>query len=389
MWHRIIPVLVIAFMVYFVWQEVSQGRFGVVPKTLLEIRASTDAQVFVDADLAGTIRAGQVRQFTDLKVGQHTVSLTALGFKTESFKFTVGNTQKLEHTFELEPEIAVVPKVKTVAFGDLEQSIQKAADGDVLFLAAGEYYLLRSIAVGKSISLIGAGQTKTRVVSRAGVAVMSFKNGDLHLKGISFVHSGKRKADVVDIKDSQISIEDCAFSGGYTSDSPANDGDGLWLHGHSSGKISDSRFEGNVLNGLEVRDTSNVRLLRNVFNRNDSVGLSVWETASVQVFDSVMQFNKIFGAQASNESVLKLWRNKLLFNKTGGVYYFKSSSGSLENNRFLSQEIGVAIKEQSNVLVANNSFELHDEAIYIAKKAHATIGKNTFRKNGKDVQYQQ
>jgi hypothetical protein len=106
-----------------------------------------------------------------------------------------------------------LPKTKTVGFKDLERSLTNAEDGAVLFLAAGDYQLSSMVTVHKSISLIGAGQALTHVFSSAAVALMQFRGGELHLKGISFIHTGKQKADVLDVKDAQINIEDCRFTG--------------------------------------------------------------------------------------------------------------------------------------------------------------------------------
>ena len=386
MWHRIIPALVIALVIYFVWQEAQQGHLGVIPPAILEITSNTDAQVYVDGQLSGTIRASQMRILNNLKPGRHIIGLAALGFKSKSVGIAVENGQKLEQVFALEPEaVAAVPKTKTVAFDDLEKSINDADDGAVLFLAAGDYRLSSTISIQKSISLIGAGQTKTHVFSRAGTALMSFKNGELHLKGIDFVHTGKQKADVLDVKDAQIDIEDCRFAGGYTPDSPRKDGDGLWLHGRSSGKITKSRFERNVLNGLEVRDTTDVRLENNELNSNQSSGLSVWEDAKVQIVKSTAEFNNDEGIYASDQAFVTVEQSKLLFNTTSGISFNKSATGSVVKNTIISNKFGIEIMAQSSVSVAQNIFSLQTEAIYIAKKASATIGQNTFKKNGQDV----
>ena len=386
MWHRIIPALVIALVIYFVWQEAQQGHLGVVPPAILEITSNTDAQVYIDGQLSGTIRASQMRILNNLKPGRHIIGLAALGFKSKSVGIAVENGQKLEQVFVLEPEaVAAVPKTKTVAFDDLEKSINDADDGAVLFLAAGDYRLSNTISIQKSISLIGAGQTKTHVFSRASVALMSFKNGELHLKGIDFVHTGKQKADVLDVKDAQIDIEDCRFAGGYTPDSPRKDGDGLWLHGRSRGKITKSRFERNVLNGLEVRDTTDVRLENNELNSNQSSGLSVWEDAKVQIVKSTAEFNNDEGIYASDRAFVTVEQSKLLFNTTSGISFNKSATGSVVKNTIISNKFGVEIMAQSSVSVAQNIFSLQTEAIYIAKKASATIGQNTFKKNGQDV----
>jgi parallel beta-helix repeat protein len=388
MWRKLIPMLVIALAVYLVWQEATQGRMGAVAPGVVTITSNTDAQLYIDGVLSGTIRASQLRVLNDLKPGRHIIGLSALGYKSKNVGIMVENGQRVEQVFKLEPEIIPVPKTKTVALNDLERTIANADDGAVLFLAAGDYKLLSTVKVQKSISLIGEGQTLTRISSSVGVAVMAFKTGQLHLKDISFSYTGKQKADVLDIKDAQIDIEDCRFSGGYTPETPRKDGDGVWLHGRSSGRIINSRFERNALNGLEVRDDTDVILENNQFNRNDAAGLSVWETAKVRVVKSFMNFNKKKGIQASDQASVTISGNTLTFNTGSGISFYGSAKGVVENNSLISNNFGMEIMEQSTVSVSKNNFNRHNEAIYVGKKATATIGQNTFNNNRQKIVYE-
>ncbi len=388
MWRKLIPTLVIALVVYFVWQEATQGRMGLVSPGVVTITSNTDAQLYIDGTLSGTIRASQMRVLNDLKPGRHIIGLSALGFKSKNVGVMVENGQQLERTFNLETEPGVAPTTKTVAFNDLEQSIDNAKDGAVLFLAAGDYGLLSNVKVQKSISLIGAGLSLTRITSSLAGIMMRFNGSDLHLKGISFVHLGKQKSDVVSIEDAKINIEDCRFTGGYSTDKPRKDGDGLWLHGHSSGSIVRSHFENNSMNGLEVQDSSNVKLEHNEFTRNDIVGLSIWNTSKVQAFDNTMLLNKKKGIQVSDQASVRLSRNKISFNTDSGISFFGSSSGTVENNTLIANQYGMEIMGESTVSVSKNLIIKHQEAIYTGKRATPKIGQNTFLKNDKNLTYE-
>jgi parallel beta-helix repeat protein len=388
MWHRLISALAIVIILLFVWQEVKQGRAGIVPAGVVKITSNTDAQVYVDNQSKGTIRASQPRVLSDLKPGRHIIGLSALGFKSKNIAVMVQNGQQLEQAFNLETEAAVTPSINTVGFKDLAQSLESAEDGAVLFLAAGEYQLSSNLEVQKSISLIGAGLSQTRITSSLAGVMMRFSGSELHLKGISFVHTGKQKSDVVSIEDAKIKIEDCRFSGGYSTDKPRKDGDGLWLHGHSSGSIVRSHFENNSMNGLEIQDSSNIRLEHNELTRNDIVGLSIWNTAKVEAFDNTMFLNKKKGVQVSDQAWVRLVRNKITFNTDSGISFFGSSSGTVENNTLIANQYGLEIMGQSTVSVSKNLITKHQEAIYTGKNAHPTIGQNTFLKNDKNLTYE-
>ncbi len=253
---------------------------------------------------------------------------------------------------------------KTVALGDLERSLKAAKDGDTLFLAEGDYKLAHLVNVQKSISLVGTGATKTRVISSLNQEVMRFVNVSLNLKGIGFVHSGKQKADVLNIVDSKIKIEDCSFSGAFSPDSPAKVGDGIWLHGRSSGTISNSFFENNSLRGLEITDNSSLELDHVQLNHNRS-GLSLYKNGKVHVVGSVVQFNTY-----------------------SGISFANTSTGEVSSNTIDSDNYGIEILDSSSVSVSNNKISSQKEAIYVGKKAHAKIGENTFESNGSDVVYE-
>lgn len=388
MWHRLISALAIIVILLFVWQEVKQGRAGIVPLGMVKITSNTDAQVYVDNQSKGTIRASQTRVLNDLKPGRHIIGLSAMGFKSKNIVLTLQNGQQLEQTFNLEAEAIAAPTTKTVDFKELAQSIDDAEDGAVLFLAAGEYQLSSNLKVQKSISLIGAGFSQTRITSSVSGIMMRFSGSDLHLKGISFVHLGKQKSDVVSIEDAKIKIEDCRFAGGYSTDKPRKDGDGMWLRGHSSGSIVRSHFENNAMNGLEVQDSSNIRLEHNEFMQNDIVGLSIWNTAKVQAFDNTMLLNKKKGVQVSDQASVTLARNKISFNTDSGISFFGSTTGTVENNTLIANQYGLEIMGESTVSVSKNLITKHQEAIYTGKKAHPKIGQNTYLKNDKNLTYE-
>jgi parallel beta-helix repeat protein len=361
---------------------------GAVAPGVVTITSNTDAQLYIDGVLSGTIRASQTRVLNDLKPGRHIIGLTALGFKSKNVGVMVENGQALEEAFNLEPEVIALPKTKTVAFNDLERSINNAQKDAVLFLATGDYQLSRTISIQKSISLIGSGQTKTRVLSSAGVALLSFKEGKLRLKGINFVHVGQQKADVLAVRDATIDIEDCRFAGGYSVDKTIKDGDGLWLHGRSSGRIINSRFEGNALNGLEIRDISNVILENNQFNRNASSGLSLWESAQVKVVNSRFLLNQARGVQLSENAFASFENNLLTSNKIGGLSFFDSASGSITKNTISGSEWGISLNTQNTVSVSRNTFKQNVTAIYVSKKSKFTPLGNTFQKNNQNIVYE-
>ncbi len=248
-----------------------------------------------------------------------------------------------------------------VAFDDLENAINTAKVGAVLHLAAGDYVLSKSLDIQKSITLIGAGKTKTRILSSADRYALFFDGIQLHLQGINFEHVGQENSDILLIENSTFSIEDCRFTG---SAKPTSNevGIGLYLYGHSDGVISKSLFDHNSTYGMYIANNSSVKLEHNKFNNNGSVGVAFWDTSQGEVLENTMQSNEL-----------------------AGIAFTGFSKGRIYKNIISKSRYGIRLRFDSQISVIENTFQENSNAIYLAEKAQSTLARNIFLNNDQEI----
>lgn len=290
--------LVMTFCIFYVWQEAQPKN----PKqeiqdtdlNVLEIKVNVDANVIFDGQPLGIFRANQVQRLTKIKSSNHSFALSALGYQSTNIQIYLEKKslgQKHEFSFKLKPEKKVISTTPTVAFDDLENAINTAKDGAVLHLAAGYYPLSKRLDVQKSITLIGAGKTETRILSSAPGYALSFDGIQLHLQDIDFEHVGQAESEVVTISNSTFSIQSCRFTGGYSPKSPISNGNGLYVYGSSYGKISESIFDHNSYDGIFVENNARITLNYSELSNNGIMGVTFWDTSQGNVSNNVMRLN--------------------------------------------------------------------------------------------------
>ena len=368
-WRRLIPMLVIAFAIFYVWQEAQpQSLKQEIQDTdlyILEIKVNVDAQVVFDGQPLGIFRANRVQKLTKIKGNHHSFALSASGYQSTNIRVFVDNKpvgQTYQFSFKLKPEKKIISNLPTVAFDDLENAINTAQVGAVLHLAAGYYPLSKRLDVQKSITLIGAGKTETRILSSAPGYALSFDGIQLHLQGIDFEHVGQAESEVVTISNSTFSIQNCRFTGGYSPKSPISNGNGLWVYGNSYGKISESIFDNNSYDGIYVEDKSNITIDHSELSNNGIMGVVFWETSQGDVSNNIMHSNG--------------W---------AGAVFTGSSKGRIYKNVISNSQDGIRLRFQSEVSVEENTFQENTIAIYLSENIQPKMSGNIFLNNNQDI----
>jgi parallel beta-helix repeat protein len=250
----------------------------------------------------------------------------------------------------------------TILFDQLENAINSANDGAVLHLAAGDYVLSKSLDIQKSITLIGAGKTKTRILSSAPGYALFFDGIQLHLQGIDFEHIGQAESEVLMILNSTFSIQGCRIAGGYSPKSSISNGNGLYLYGYSDGKITESIFEHNAYDGIYVANNSSLTLEDNELSNNGIMGVAFWDTSQGNVSNNVMRLNG--------------W---------AGAVFTGYSSGKIYKNIISKHQDGIRLRFQSKVSVEENTFQENAIAIYLSENIQPTMSGNVFLNNDQNI----
>ncbi len=396
---RFIPVLAILIALWYGWREVQQGQLAYRPPNArnalispsdaagsgrLMLSVNVPAEVLVD-HLAPRIVPGGRPFGLSLEPGTHSVVVKADGYLEQEFTLVLKAGETVERTIDLPPLPANPPTL--VEPKDFVRAVQTAKDGASIALRAGEYRLPRGLTVARSITLIGAGQDKTRIVSDGEIFVLKFDSpGSFTARDVSFAHDGTIKADVVVIENGHFNFERCGFSGGIRNpEESATTGDGLWVRGTTRGRVLHSAFVDNGLHGLEVQGSANLTVESNTFERNKEDGLVFFDDTTGTVRANTSRDNGLHGISVAENADVSLQANILEQNTEVGLRYSGSAGGTASLNVIRKNSLsGITLNDSArptltgNVLRDNGSYGL-----YIAKNARPTINANSIKGNAK------
>ncbi len=395
--QRLIPALVIALALLFAWREVQQGHLAYHPQqrtrnafvntvdgsSTLMLEVNVPAQVTVDNHKQSIVPGGKPFALS-LEAGTHTVSVQADGFLKQQFTVTLNPNETVTRTIDLPPNNAST-QPKRIEPKDFVRAVQTARDGAVLELGEGDYRLGNGLEIKRSITLQGAGRTKTRVVSGDEIFVVKFDaSGAFTAQDLSFEHDGKSKSDVVVIENGSFSFERCQFSGGVRNpEKDATTGDGLWVRGNAKGRVSQSVFSGNGLHGLEVQGTAKLTLQGNIFERNTEDGLVFFDDSGGTVMGNTSRQNGLHGISVAEQAKPTLENNLFERNTELGMRYSGTASGTASGNIARKNGLsGIAVNDSARpTLEGNQLLENASYGLYIAANARPTLDKNVLSEN--------
>lgn len=381
------------------WREVQQGQLAYRPQgtrnALLEnpvvntgtlvLDVNVPARVVIDEHFRGLVPGSRPFSFS-LEPGTHTVSIQADGYGEQKFTLALEAGKTVHRTVSLPP---VAPNVPNALVGPKEfiRAVKNARDGASIALEPGEYRLPEGLTITRSITLIGAGRDKTRIVSDAELFVVKFDaQGSLAASDLSFIHDGTGKADVVVIENGSFSFERCGFSGGIRNpEKDATTGDGLWVRDNARGRITDSLFSGNGLHGLEIQGSASLTLDGNTFERNKEDGFVFFDDSTGMARNNTSRENGLHGVSVAERANPTLEGNVLENNKEVGLRYSGTASGTARLNIARNNGLsGLTVNDSArptltgNVLRENGSYGL-----YIARDARPILQKNITKNNKK------
>lgn len=401
MTQRLIPVLVILIALLFGWREIQQGNLayrakpgsknGLVspptptpagPSTLM-LDINVPAQVVVDHRAPSIVPGG--RPFPlNLEPGTHSIGVKADGYLEQQFAVTLKPGETIARTIKLSAK-RTNASGKPVEPWEFAQVLEKARDGAILELHAGDYRLANGLEIKASIRLLGAGRDKTRIVSDDENYVLKYSGqGTFSAQDLAFEHDGTRAADVVAIDSGVIQFERCRFSGGIrNTGKQATTGDGLWVRGTTRGSVIQSEFADNGLHGLEMQGRANLSIQSSSFTKNAEDGFVFFDHTTGVARDNTSRENGLHGVSVAEQADPRLENNNLERNKEVGLRYSGTASGTASGNTARRNGLsGLAVNDsarptlEKNVLAENGSYGL-----YIAKDARPTLSDNVMTGN--------
>lgn len=277
---------------------------------------------------------------------------------------------------------------------DLAAVIERAADGDTLYLAAGTYQLHEAIILEKALTLIGMGRDETKLAFDQGVVIdgtspavlQVFSPGSLTLKKVAVSYTGQDLASVIKVTDAKLDLSACRVDGVISSTDLMNSA--IILKGAAGGRIDDCILAGDKFSaGVYVTGSGKTEITKSQI-KGVRVGVTTGQNSNA---DFTLTDNEISLESDIGIGAYLLGASRVTFTKNsidGGshsIAFKDESSGMVSENRisnakkagFLIQSLGAITVEKNQISDCNNV------GVAILEFAASTIKGNTIHSEQK------
>jgi parallel beta-helix repeat protein len=267
----------------------------------------------------------------------------------------------------------------------LGELVQRARDGDVIIVPAGDWYLRQGVIIDKPLVLRGEGREHSRLRSEAEGYVLCFQGtGPWRLEGLTVEHVGKRWAHVVKVEGGQIEIRDCVCRGGVWDESNSRGGLGIWLRGGARGVISGCICGPNGLHGIGVSGQAQAQLEANTCNNNQQCGIVYCESAEGTARQNICRHNGLHGIGVQGQAQPHLEDNTCENNQQCGILYSDSARGTARYNVCRQNGYhGIGVRRHAQPKLESNTCDRNQRCgIMYLESAGGMAWHNICRQNG-------
>jgi parallel beta-helix repeat protein len=267
----------------------------------------------------------------------------------------------------------------------LGELVQRARDGDVIIIPAGDWYLRQGVIIDKPLVLRGEGREHSRLRSEAEGYVLCFQGtGPWRLEGLTVEHVGKRWAHVVKVEGGQIEIRDCVCRGGVWDESNSRGGLGIWLRGGARGVISGCICGPNGLHGIGVSGQAQAQLEANTCNNNQQCGIVYCESAEGTARQNICRHNGLHGIGVQGQAQPHLEDNTCENNQQCGILYSDSARGTARYNVCRQNGYhGIGVRRHAQPKLESNTCDCNQRCgIMYLESARGVAWHNICRQNG-------
>ena len=315
------------------------------------------------------------------------------------------------------PTVSIPPGALVVApdgngnLRSLEEAVQQARPGAVIYLKAGIHRLKHPLVIDRPLTLIGEGMETTRIVCDGEGCVVEFSgDGLFSARDLAFVYEGTKWGDAVRANKGEVQFYRCLFTGGVWDEANQRGGSGLWLYGTARGDVRECVASGNEGTGIRVSGEAQPTLEGNACQENKEAGIAYFCRAAGTARQNTCASNEKHGIYVDEQARPTLEGNTCRENKEAGIAYFGSASGTARNNLCTANEFGIVVIEQAQPTLESNTCRENqwsgiayfgnaggvahsnectgngDDGIYVASTACPTLRDNHYRGNkGREV----
>lgn len=270
--------------------------------------------------------------------------------------------------------------------GSLKEAVRKVKSGGKVIIAAGEYSLLDTLTIDKSLVLEGAGHERTVIhceftpEEKGCVNVIA---DNFQASGFSVLVKKPVGGHVMRIKSKAFVLDACSF---HCAVKPSDNLEiaghlpaGAYVYGQSKGDINGCMFTNNHF-GILVTGASSVLLEGNVCERNDKAGISFYGAAAGIVNKNVCCNNGGAGIGVTFTTHAELTGNRCESNDSGIL--FIKSPGSVKGNICRTNRChGIYIIASETHLTENRCEKNTESGIKYSDESVGTVQENRCHDN--------
>jgi parallel beta-helix repeat protein len=261
------------------------------------------------------------------------------------------------------PTVSIPPGALVVApdgsgnFRSLEEAVQQARPGAVIYLKAGIHRLKHPLVIDKPLTLIGEGMETTRIVCDGEGCVVEFSgDGLFSARDLAFVHEGTKWGDAVRANKGEVQFYRCLFTGGVWDEANQRGGSGLWLYGTARGDVRECVASGNEGTGIQVSGEAQPTLEGNTCRENKWSGIGFGGSAAGTARQNTCASNEKHGIYVGEQAQPTLEGNTCQENKKAGIAYFGRAAGTARQNTCVGNEYhGIYVDEQAQPTLEGNT----------------------------------
>jgi parallel beta-helix repeat protein len=261
------------------------------------------------------------------------------------------------------PTVSIPPGALVVApdgsgnLRSLEEAVQQARPGAVIYLKAGIHRLKHPLVIDKPLTLIGEGMETTRIVCDGEGCVVEFSgDGLFSARDLAFVHEGTKWGDAVRANKGEVQFYRCLFTGGVWDEANQRGGSGLWLYGTARGDVRECVASGNEGTGIQVSGEAQPTLEGNTCRENKWSGIGFGGSAAGTARQNTCASNEKHGIYVGEQAQPTLEGNTCQENKKAGIAYFGRAAGTARQNTCVGNEYhGIYVDEQAQPTLEGNT----------------------------------
>ncbi len=262
-------------------------------------------------------------------------------------------------------------------FQALSNALAKVADGGTVVLGPGTYELDQLVTITRSVHLVGAGQSTTRIACTVkGKGILVEGASSFAASGITFAHEGAVPGGAVSVTSGEVDIRACRFTGA-SSNRGGYPSVALWLHENVIGVVENCVADDSDI-GIGVSGTASPVIDQCACTSNSQLGIDVYGSARPALRHDRCLHNGGAGIELEN-SAHPTVESCVCSSARLGILATDKSAGVVKDCTCDVNTIsGVQLAGHAHFLVSNtNCGRNHGAGILVSNWAVATLSGNT------------